>query len=153
MLTNVAVVPPPGAFWSELDIPVLSDNSGGVFIEKVDGLEPVSAEITTNGYNEQDGEFFVGSRVPKRNVVLHLIMGNRDLTVSQVRRNLYGYFMPKMSVTLRLDFSDRDSVLIDGYVESQAKGCNDTGNPSLLICEVHFLSSGRFGRCGRAAIW
>jgi hypothetical protein len=118
VLTNVAVVPPPGAFWSELDIPVLSDNPGGVFIEKVDGLEPVSAEITTNGYNEQDGEFFVGSRVPKRNVVLHLIMGNRDLTVSQVRRNLYGYFMPKMNVTLRLDFSDRDSVLIDGYVES-----------------------------------
>ena len=30
---------------------------------------------------------------------------------------------------------------------------DDAGNPLLLIREVHVLSPGRFGRCGRAASW
>ena len=118
MLTMVSVVPPPGAFWSILQIPVLAPDSGGVFIEKVDGLEPVTAEITTNGYNELDGEFFVNSRVPKRNIVLHTILENRDISVAEGRRQLYGYFMPQMNVVLQFDFDDRDSVQIEGYVES-----------------------------------
>lgn len=118
MLTTVTVVPPSGAFWSPLAIPVLAPDNGGVFIEKIDGLEPVAAEITTNGYNEVDGEFYVGSRTPKRNIVLHTIMEARDTSISDVRRNLYGYFMPKMNVVLQFDFTDRDPVQIQGYVES-----------------------------------
>lgn len=119
MLTAVSVVPPVGAFWPTLTIPIQQPNSDGVFGEKVDGLEPVTADISTNAYNELDGDFYVGSRTPKRNLVLHLIMEpGRDSTVSDIRRNLYGYFMPKMNITLQLDFNDRDSVLIDGYVES-----------------------------------
>lgn len=117
MLTKVSVVPPPGAYWPTLEIPVSREDGSGVFAEKVDGLEPVKAEITTNSYNELDGDFFIGSRVPKRNIVLHLIMGDRAHTVSQIRQNLYGYFSPKMFIVLQLDFDDRDSVRIEGYVE------------------------------------
>lgn len=118
MLTSVTVVPPPGAFWSSLTIPVLASDGSGIFIEKIDGLEPVQAEITTNGYNEQDGEFYVGSRVPKRNIVLHLVLEALSNTISELRQQLYGYFMPKMSVVLQFNFTDRDPVQIAGYVES-----------------------------------
>jgi hypothetical protein len=118
MLTQVSVVPPTGAFWDPVTIPLLAPNSDGIFLEKVDGLEPVQAEITTNSYHELDGEFYVGSRVGKRNIVLHMILEpGRDLTVSDLRRKLYGYFMPKLPVTLQFDFTDRESVQIDGYVE------------------------------------
>ena len=119
MLTAVSVVPPVGAFWPALTIPIQQHNPDGAFAEKVDGLEPVAAEISTNSYNQLDGDFYVGSRVPKRNIVLHLVMepGGSN-SVSDIRRNLYGYFMPKMNITLQFDFSDRASVLIDGYVES-----------------------------------
>lgn len=139
MLTSVSVVPPPGAFWSSLDIPVLApDPSNGVFVEKVDGLEPVNAEVTTNGYNLEDGEFYVGSRVPKRNIVLHLIMERNSnyLSVAEVRRNLYGYFMPKMNVLLQLNFDDRDPVQIAGWVESfeNDRWTNDPNVAVSIIC-------------------
>lgn len=118
MLTQVTVVPPAGAFWSPVTFPVLAPDSGGIFLEKVDGLEPVQADIVTNSYQELDGEFFVNSRVGKRNIVLHAILEpGRDQTVSDLRRKLYGYFMPKLPVTLQFDFTDRGSVLISGYAE------------------------------------
>lgn len=139
MLTQVSVVPPPGAFWDSLNIPVLApDPTNGVFVEKVDGLEPVAAEITTNGYNQEDGDFYVGSRVPKRNLVLHLVMERNSnyLSVAEVRRNLYGYFMPKMNILLQLDFDDHSSVQIEGWVESFEgdRWSNDPNAAVSIIC-------------------
>lgn len=136
MLAKVTVVPPPGAFWSPLEIPVLSLDGSGVFIDKVDGLEPVAAEIVTTAYNELDGDFYVGSRAPKRNIVLHAILGGPTISVSQVRQNLYGYFMPKMNVVLQFDFSDRDPVQIAGYVESFTgdRFSNDPNADISIIC-------------------
>lgn len=136
MLTSVTVVPPPGAFWSSLTIPVQASDGSGIFIEKIDGLEPVQAEITTNGYNEQDGEFFVGSRVSKRNIVLHLVLEALSSTISELRRNLYGYFMPKMNLVLQFNFTDRDPVQIEGYVESfEGDRWSQEVNPAIsIIC-------------------
>lgn len=119
MLTTVSVVPPEGAFWPVLSIPVLAPDSSGVFIQNVKGLEPVTADITTNTYNELDGDFYVGSRVGERNIVLSLVMEpGRDSSVSDIRKNLYGYFTPQMNIVLQFDFTDRDPVKIEGYVES-----------------------------------
>lgn len=138
MLTAVSVVPPVGAFWPALTIPVQQPNADpGVFAEKIDGLEPVAAEISTNSYNQLDGDFYVGSRVPKRNIVLHLVMETgRDNSVSDIRRNLYGYFMPKMNITLQFDFTDRASVQIDGYVESwdSDRWSNDPDAAISIVC-------------------
>src|SRR5207237_9846021 len=52
------------------------------------------------------------------NIVLHMVLeSGRDQSVSDLRRKLYGYFMPKLPVTLQFDFTDRDSVNISGYAE------------------------------------
>lgn len=119
MLTAVWAIPASGVFGSSYAFPVLSPNSDGVFIEKVTGLEPVQAEITTNAYNELDGEFYVNSRQGKRNIVLSMVMeAGRDTTVSDIRRMLYGYLAPKNHVILQFDFDDHPSVQIEGYVET-----------------------------------
>lgn len=118
MLTTVTVVPPPGAFWPSLAIPVQTPNPDGAFAAKVNGLEPVQAEISSSGYNRLDGEFYIGSRVGKRNIVLDLVLENREISISDIRQALYGYFTPKMNVLLQFDFTDRDPVQIEGWVES-----------------------------------
>lgn len=139
MLTKVTVVPPVGAYWPSFEIPVLAPDSSGIFIEKVDGLEPVAATISTNAYNELDGEFYIGSVVGKRNIVLHCLMEpGRDQSVSDLRRKLYGYFMPKLPVTLQFDFTDRDPVQITGYSESYQgdRWSTDPDAQISLICPM-----------------
>lgn len=139
MLTQVSVVPPAGAYWSQLNIPVQSRDGSGIFIETVEGLEPVQAEISTNAYNELDGEFYIGSRVGKRNVVLHAILeATPTQSVSELRRKLYGYFMPKLPVTLEFIFTDHDPVRIDGYAEDY-QGDRFTDDPTAqvsIICPM-----------------
>jgi hypothetical protein len=143
LLTKVTVVPPPGAFWPELSIPVHAGSEipgdtaiAGLFIEKVDGLEPVTADISTNSYNELDGEFPIGSRVGKRNIVLHFVLDPRTGAVSNARDSLYAYFMPKMAVTLQFDFDNRDPVRIDGFVEDLPgdRWSNDPNMQASIVC-------------------
>lgn len=139
MLTLVTVVPPPGAYWTSFEMPVLAPDSAGIFVEKVDGLEPVAANISTNAYNELDGEFYVGANVGKRNIVLHLILEpGRDQTVSALRRKLYGYFMPKLPVTLQFDFTDQDPVIISGYAEDFQgdRWSNDPDAQISILCPM-----------------
>lgn len=119
MLTMVTVVPPAGAYWPALQIPVQMSDGSGRFISKIDGLEPVQATISTTAYNSLDGEFYVGSQVPKRNIVLTVqteLSGAES--IAQVRRDLYRYFMPQNSMLLQFDSDDRDPVQAYGYVES-----------------------------------
>jgi hypothetical protein len=122
MVNQVAVLPPPGAYWTGISIPVLEEDDSGIFCQKIEGLEPVDAEINTNSYNLLDGEFYVGSRVPKRNIVLHLVLDSRKAPTQRLRKQLYGYFTPKMNVLLQIGYVDENNVQqtvqIEGYVES-----------------------------------
>jgi hypothetical protein len=143
MLNQIVVVPPPGAFWPAMYIPVLGDPIDGIFCHKVDGITPVKANVNTRGYSIIDGEFHSGSQVPKRNIVMHMGLENRGISVAEARRNLYAYFMPKKPVTLRFEFTDRDPVRIDGVVE----GCEpdifaeDVEAQLSIICPMpNFLS-------------
>jgi hypothetical protein len=88
-------------------------------IRGIDGLEPVKASIGTSPFGSLDGEFYTGSSVGKRNIVMTLGF-NPDWinhTVSSLREKLYGYFMPKQPVTLRLFRDDGPAVEIDGFSE------------------------------------
>lgn len=91
-----------------------------LMIRDVKGLDPVVAAVHTRGYGVVDGEFYVGSNLPKRNVVitfgLNTIAG--EASVAGGRALLYRYFLPKNQVKLQFNFNDRDPVEIDGIVES-----------------------------------
>ena len=120
MLTNIVVVAPPGAYWPDFHMPLYADPDHPFFIKDVTGLEPVDAEINSRGYGILDGDFYVGSRVGKRTIVisaaLNTVLGAGS--VAQARDLFYGHLRPKFEATLRFEFSDRDPVTIFGIVES-----------------------------------
>jgi hypothetical protein len=89
-------------------------------IRNITGLEPVKANVNTSPLGSVDGESFSGSSVPKRNIVVTLGLNPDwdEWTMSQLRRLLYAYFMPKLSIRLVLESDDLDTVEIYGYVES-----------------------------------
>lgn len=120
MLTNLEVY---SSLTSAPDLPL---QLGGfadidpIHIRNITGLEPVKADVGSRPYGDLDGEFYTGSKIGKRNIVLTLGF-NPDYieeTVSSLRGKLYAYFMPKQQVTLRFFRDDGPTVDIQGYVES-----------------------------------
>jgi len=89
-------------------------------IRNINGLDPVKAAVNTSPLGSVDGESYVGSNVPKRNIVLTL-HPNPDWelwTYEKLRRLLYQYFMPKRATRLVLLSDDMIPVEISGVVES-----------------------------------
>lgn len=85
----------------------------------VAGLDPVKASVNTSPYGSIDGASYVGSSVLARNIVLTL-RPNPDwnnYTYESLRRLLYSYFMPKLSVKLVFYSDDMIPVEIYGIVE------------------------------------
>jgi hypothetical protein len=154
VLKTVSVVPPPGAYWPPVQIPIMARDGSGIFCEGIDGLNPVAAEIDTTPYNFLDGEYDNGSRVGKRNIVLHLVMEpNPGGTLAQMRRGLYGYFMPQTPVTLQFDSDDQLSVQIDGKVESfdNDRFSNDPTVTISIVCPMPNFRATNQGMAGAIA--
>lgn len=121
MLTSIDYVAPPGAAWPNLRMYLVPpDPFEPLQVRAVTGLEPVTATINTRGFGVVDGEFYTGSVVPKRNIVITLGLNTiaGEASVAGGRDLLYRYFLPKNEVKLQFNFSNRDPVRIDGYVES-----------------------------------
>jgi hypothetical protein len=144
MITAVA---PPGAYWADFQMQVTyPDPMGIVFVREVQGLEPVNATVNSREYGLVDGEFYVGSHVGKRNIVirfgLNTIVG--AASVGNARNMLYAYFTPKSNIKLRFSFDDRSDVVIDGYVESLTgnRFSQDPEMQASVICpKPNFLSA------------
>lgn len=90
-------------------------------IRNITGLGPVKATINTTPFGSVDGETYIGSVVPKREIVLTLGLNPDWATWSmeKLRRVVYSYFMPKQRVRL-VFYSDDDFPTVDifGYTES-----------------------------------
>ena len=102
-----------------LTLPV-DDISQGVVLEDIDGLHPVKATIVSSSFANMDAEQYHSSRRTTRDVKLTLgLEPDYEInTVSDLRKGLYGYFMPKSPVNLKFTDSDGTIAHIDGYVES-----------------------------------
>ena len=90
-----------------------------VQVKHVDGLDPMKANINLLSYGAIDGDAFLGSHVPSRNIVLTL-GPNPDVATwsyESLRQLLYAYFMPKNSVQLVFDSDEVGVVQITGIVE------------------------------------
>jgi hypothetical protein len=89
-------------------------------IRNIEGLDPVNASVNTSPLGSVDGEAYVGSNVPSRNIVL-TIRPNPDWdewSYEGLRRLIYSYFMPKRSTKLVFYSDDIPPVEISGIVES-----------------------------------
>lgn len=108
-------------FYPDLTIPVIDSTPDQLlFVHNITGLEPPDATVNSRGFGSLDGEFYVGTHVGKRNIVVTLGLNSSSgyASVSAARSKLYGYAMPKMLVLLRFLSTDHIPVDITGYVES-----------------------------------
>jgi len=99
---------------------ILDDISDGLVLEDVDGLDPVDASISSSDSAQQDGANFQAARRIPRNLLIKIGLEPQasNQTVRGLRRQLYSFFMPKKSVSLR--FYDLDGLVVDisGWIES-----------------------------------
>lgn len=97
----------------------LDDISSGFIVEEIEGLDPVKASIVSSGFAGMDGELYQDSRRETRNIKLKLALRpDSELdTVRDLRKQLFKFFMPKSSVSLRFYSEDLD-VDILGWVET-----------------------------------
>ena len=89
-------------------------------IRNINGLDPVKASVNTSPLGSVDGESYVGTSVPKRNIVLtlHPNPNWKEWTYESLRRLVYSYFMPKSPTRLVFYSDDMPPVEISGIVES-----------------------------------
>lgn len=119
MITQMEVFTPrvissplPGSIGTEATDPIQIIN--------IDGLGPVIATVNTVRYGYIDGEFYNGSVVGKRNIVIKVRL-NPDWssqTIEGLRAYLYQYFMPKQQINLRFTSTHMAQVEITGRVET-----------------------------------
>lgn len=116
MLVRVEVRTSQGAL---LTLP-LDDVSSGLVVENIDGLDPVKATLVSSSFAGADGEQYHSSRRDSRNLKLKIGLEPDYVTtmVGDLRKRLYGFFMPKTQVSLRFVMDDGLYVDILGRVES-----------------------------------
>lgn len=135
MLTSVETVPPPGALFSGLVLPIVdSDPDAPIVIRDIKGIGPVDAAVSTQAYDAiTDGEYYIGSKRGKRNITM--LLGVNDVDVGQPIIDLE--LAPKsLMLTFKFNFDNRESVYIDGWIESAPNDhfTDDPQVPVSIIC-------------------
>lgn len=89
-------------------------------INSIEGLDPGKATLVSSSSAGQDGETYQSARRPSRNIKLKLDFDPdfSPKSYSELRNDLYAWFMPKAKITLRFFLSTGLYVDIDGVVES-----------------------------------
>lgn len=115
MLSQVEVLSDQGTL---LILPV-GEDSNGFYVKDIDGLDPVSASLSSSVFGQLAGEVEQGSRREKRNIVLTVGLEPDYIsrTISQMRRQLYQFFMPESKATLRFVSDDLETVSIRVTIE------------------------------------
>jgi hypothetical protein len=99
----------------------LEEINNGLVVEEIEGLDPVRAILVSSSFAGLDGEQYQSSRREKREIKITLGIDPDETLeeVSDVRRRVYAYFMPKAEVNLKFFFdNDASPVQINGRVES-----------------------------------
>jgi len=99
----------------ELDLANPYEN--GIAVTGIDGLGPGQADILLTDFASGDGAVFNSSRLPSRNIVLHLRLLDYPEIIEKTRQTVYKYFPIKKPIWLIFE-TDLRRVQIQGYVES-----------------------------------
>lgn len=112
----------------------LGDYAEGYTLQDIDGLEPVDAELIYSEFAQQDGSEYQASSVGNRFIIMKLGFEPDYVTtnVRDLRRKLYGFFMPKKYIRLRFYEDDGLVVEIGGRVEKN-KAPRFTKDPDATI--------------------
>lgn len=115
MLTQVDIVNTQNQV---LSLP-FSNISSGYFVKKIDGLDPVKADIIGSPFASLDGELYQRARREPRNILISLgVAPTYSLnSVQSLRNSLYTFFMPKQRVFMKFYYDNVYSASIFGYIE------------------------------------
>lgn len=117
MITQVDVTTPQG---TTMTLP-LSDPMSPFRVEDIQGLGPVKATIVSSGFASMDGVQYHSSRREARNITIRVGFNYDSMngsTPSDLREQLYRFFMPKSPVELEFQRGLLDAVEISGRVET-----------------------------------
>lgn len=100
----------------------MQQNDSGYQVDKIFGLDPVPAILTSTAYSGSDGELFQSARRGPRNIRIRLDLEPdfETNTYTSLRRNLYSYFMTKARVSMRYYMTSGLYVDISGIVEEMS---------------------------------
>lgn len=130
---------------SVLSLP-LGDISGGFIMKKIEGLDPVKANLVSSSFANLDGEQYQSSRRVPRDIKITLGL-NPDYgtqAVKSLRDQLYSYFMPKTKTTLSFHMFDKFavSVFLD-HLDIDIVGRIETFESDLFVEEPEVVISVR----------
>ena len=91
----------------------LTDERGGIYLDRVEGLSPVKAELSATSSPYVDGARLNNVRIGVRNIVIYAELHR---SVEENKALLYQLFRKKKEGTLYYKSAERD-VYIKGYVE------------------------------------
>lgn len=116
MLVRVEATNAQGAL---LALP-LDDDSSGIFVQEIAGLDPVKATLVSTSFAGADGAQYHSAHREARNITAKMGVepDYLNVTVSDLRKRLYAFFMPKSLVHLAFIHDDGLRLTIDGRVES-----------------------------------
>lgn len=97
----------------------------GIYIKKIDGLGPVSANVNMTELSSADGAVFNSARLNSRNIVIQFGLMFNPM-IEDMRHVLYRLFPLKGQVLVRVQ-TDRRDLYTTGYVE--------TNNPDIFSKE------------------
>ncbi|HXQ38634.1 MAG TPA: phage tail domain-containing protein, partial [Anaerolineales bacterium] len=104
------------------EIPLLGDSVDNdlIQIRDIGGLEPVKANINTTPFAGYNGEYYLGSNIGKRNIVVTFGLNPdwEDQSISTLRQLLQSYFMTQNQIKLRFFSDELPTCEILGYTES-----------------------------------
>src|SRR5688572_4839818 len=100
----------------------LEENDGGYQVADIDGLYPVKATLSSTSYAGSDGEIFQSAKRPARNIKIKLDLDPdfNPKTYTDLRRDLYPFFMPKSEISMRYFMTSGLHVDISGVVEDMS---------------------------------
>ncbi len=151
MLSSTTFQNPQGR---SLTLP-LWETTSGYTIENIEGLDPVKATIVTSDVATIDGTEYQASSTDQRNIVITIgLSATARQSVKQLRQALYGYFTPKMPITLSFTDDDGSLVSIYGRVESMISPIfakEPTATISILCFDPYFYNPQQQSLTGAAS--
>lgn len=99
----------------------LDASDTGLIVRDIQGLDPVKATIVSTSFARVDGSQYQASKREDRNIKFSLGLEPDYVDVvdvRQMRKELYGWFMPEHPVSMRFFMLDGLTVEIQGRVES-----------------------------------
>lgn len=116
MLTQVNATSSSGSL---LSLP-MGDVSNGIYIQEIEGLDPVKATIVSSSFPNATGEVYQASKREARDIkfTLGIEPDYIDEEPRDVRNRLYAFFMPNTMVDLQ--FIDSGGLVVDisGMIET-----------------------------------